>query len=477
MLATFRRVTLAGMCLAFLAGPPIPAFAQAELAGAVAVYEAIGKVYSVYTKMIGFLQSGDPTAQDKMLEQIRLLQQAIRQVDTELRGLDDELAQLAYLDKRDFYLQTLQRVQEYQAMSQTGGQQLEEWLQTGRTDAGKLASAENNSQLAANALRSDALYVRPGARAGDPDVFEYRATLLPYLYALTMRIAVVGSEHPTFRSLSAYTDEFAQHASWLRQLIAKMEAVMVCRQFVARDGPFYSVASTCRNTVTGYASTINGEIPRQNVPGVTEWSFGSNEDAQNALAYYTYHDQWKVRRESGEDTLQGFLPSVTWAATPSSPRDPAPIALRFQTGPLVGPGAVCIQRDTLGLSPCDIAFATQLWTTPFAGGSGQVAAVDGAYCLEPHRWDPSVSVGADECSGSPGQRWLVSETGTLRWGRNPSLCLTGPNLLLNTCADAAPQIWGRDWPSHYPHPLSDPCPASSAACASAELLGASLMMR
>jgi hypothetical protein len=477
MPAACRRVTLAGLFLVSLIGAPVPASAQAELAGAAAVYEAINTIYSTYTKLISILQNGDPTPQDKILEQIGQLQQAIRHVDTQLRAIDDELAQLAYQDKREFYLQTLQRVQEYQAMSQTAGQQLEEWLQTGRTDEGKLASAENNSQLAANALRSDSLYVRPGALVGDPDVFEYRATLLPYLYGLTMRIAVVASEHPTFRSLSAYTDEFAQHASWLKQLIAKMEAVMVCRQFVARDGDRYSVASTCRNTLTGYASTINGEIPRPNVPGVTEWSIGSNEDAQNALAYYTYHDQWKVSRESGEDTLQAFLPSVMWAATPSSPRDPVPIAVRSQTGPLVGSGAACVARGPGGLTLCDIAVDAQWWTTPLAGGSGKVAGADGVWCLEPPRWDPGVGVGADECSGSPGQRWQVSEAGALRWGRNPALCLTGPDLLLKACTDTPAQIWGREWPSHYPHPGSDPCPASSAACASAELLGASLMLR
>jgi hypothetical protein len=447
-------------CLFFVFVQP----AQAQLEEAAAAYQ----IYKTYQEMISILQSGNPTPEDKILAELGTIKAAMQSIDSKLQTLDQEVAQLTYLEKRDAYLQLLQKVQQNEAMAQTASQQILEWVQTGKTDPNKLSNAENNSQLAANILMQQSYYMRPGGGPNDPDIFEYRTTLLPYLYALTVRLGVVILEQPQFRRFSSYTDEFNNHVTWLKQIPPMLEAEIMCQNAKQIDpSAEYAIYSHCVDTLSGYESAINGESGNGWNPLITPWAMGSDSDANNAFAYYTFYDRWKVQEEMGEHAVQNILPSVIHAATPWSRLEVIETVLDRENnnGPLSSGGKCLDSRPGFSLrSDCNRRSPTQQWvvqpgrTAPISATNPPSARVD--ICIEVYRWQSASNVDYPErCSGSSGERWTLTNANEVRWGRDSTLCMQNDQGL-HPCNGAANQKWFRTWPPPFvrapgvavPHP-------------------------
>lgn len=302
-----------GALCSLLVGMTPPARAQGEEVA------AAEQIYNAYKKIIEILGSSDPTPEDKILAQLATIQETMKKIDSKLQTLDDEVANLVYQEERGRYIDMLRDVQKYEALAQTASEQLLEWQQTGKTDANKLALAENNSQTAANTLLQSGYYMRPGSAPGQPDIFEYRTTLLPYLYALTVRLGVVAVEQPQFRKFSAYTDEFQNHVAWLKQIPAQLEPEIHCENGRLTNSGYYAITSFCIDTLSGYMSVVNGvSTPTNFVPYTTYWESGSDADADSAFAYYTFYDHWRVEEQMGGHAVENIVPYVVHAATPWS---------------------------------------------------------------------------------------------------------------------------------------------------------------
>jgi hypothetical protein len=456
-----------GALSSLLIGIAQPARAQLE--------EALtaDQIYNAYKDIIGILQIGDTTPEDKILAQLATIQGAMKALDSKLQALDQEVANLVYVEERARYIQMLQDVQQYEAQAQTASQQIREWKQTGKTDPNKLANAENNSQIAANTLMQPSYYMRPGQKAGDPDIFEYRTTLLPYLYALTVRLGVVAMEQPQFRKFSAYTDEFNNHVAWLKQIPARLEAEIQCRNGKQTDSGQYAIYSYCVDTLSGYVSAINGEYPTLLNPYITKWKLGSDADADSAFAYYTFYDRWRVQEQMGEHAVEKILPYVVHAATPWSVKEISSNTFgtsNRETGPLSNGGTGLCLDSKSWITDCNSTTLTQQWmaergvAAPISATHPELGVDINGYayslpdaCLEVFEWNPSYGVYFERCSGSSSEQWILSNANEIRWGPDPSLCLQNDGrwtgLYLRPCNGATDQIWYRTWPHYWFGPI------------------------
>jgi hypothetical protein len=427
-----------------------PAHAQVEVA---AVVEAAQKVYQSYKTMMAILQSDNPTPEDQILAQLASIEGTMQAIDSQLQQLDQAVALLVYEEKRANYLEMLRDVQRYQALALTASQEIGEWTQTGKTDPLKLANADNNSQLAANTLMQPSFYMRPADVPTAPDIFEYRTTVLPYLYALTVRLGVVALEQPRFRQFSAYTDEFHNHAAWLQRIPVLMGTDISCQSAELHQAGQYAIYSYCQDTLSGNVSGYK-PYPSPGNPFVTMWTVGSGADADNAFGYYTFYDHWWIQEWMGEHTVENILPYVEQAAILSSA--PTTVLPNVESGPLLTADGKCLDLTPLSFTTatCNPASSTQLWTTvlqPFSVGP-QVTLVSATKpssvpdaCLETFEWQNPVF--AQRCSGSSGEQWILSSANEIRWGRNSAVCLQN-DMSLHPCNGAANQKWYRNWPSN-----------------------------
>jgi hypothetical protein len=89
-----------GALSGLLVGMVQRARAQAEAVAVVAAVEAAQKISAAYKHMMEFLQSGDPTPEDKILAQLATIQSEIQGIDSQLQALDQDLAQLVAYEKR-----------------------------------------------------------------------------------------------------------------------------------------------------------------------------------------------------------------------------------------------------------------------------------------------------------------------------------------------------------------------------------------
>lgn len=382
----------------------------------------------------------------QILAELAKVRGTLEAIDAKLRTFDFTLVQLVWETKRGFYLDTLQKVQGYEAQAHTAAQQLGEWKQTGKSNSQKLANAENNSQIAANSLKQQSFYMRPGAGPDAPDIFEYRPALLPYLYALTVRLAVVALEQPHFRRFSAYTDEFKDQVAWLKQLPALMETDIFCDSKEKFDGQGnYQIFSFCRDTLSGAELIINGGYPYEFNRYETSWTPGSETDANYAYAFTTFYDRWNIQEEEGEHAVQRFLPLVDYAATPSSSTREI-FGIHVELGPLSN-GSQCLTQNTLNflaLDACSRYSARQIWTAAVKGETAAISLSMGG-CLEESDWGPSSGPFVWVCSTSFGEQWTITADNEIRWAPQPDRCL-GTNLRLSSCTGAESQKWYRNWP-------------------------------
>jgi hypothetical protein len=293
--------------------------------------------------------------------------------------------------------------------------------------------------------------MRPGSTPTAPDIFEYRTTLLPYLYALTVRLAVVAVEQPHFRRFSAYTDEFKTHVAWLKQVPALLEAEISCGSSKQMDDRYgtYAIVSQCHNILSGYSSAIAGTTSNGWNDYVTPWTYGSATEGDSAQAYYAFYDRWRIQDEMGEHAVQRLLPLVVHASTLASPRDFMSVPNRSGPGPLTNDGK-CLDSSTgLRITNCNRGSSTQQWFTATDGVVSRISSANPIVipdeCLEVIDWGAQLFVYGERCSGSSGENWVLTAANEIRWNRKPNLCLVS-DLSLHPCNGASDQKWFHTWP-------------------------------
>jgi hypothetical protein len=160
-----RRLTAFCVAVAWTLGIAASARAQVEIG---ALVGAAKGAYQTYKDIEAMLQSGDPTPDDKILAALGDLDHKFGQLKGEMDKLMGEIAQSIYQEGQHDYLQRKDRVQALQSQARTAHDELEEWVQTKKTNPLMLNDAEHDSLTASNSLRDEqALFWRPGT---DPKV-------------------------------------------------------------------------------------------------------------------------------------------------------------------------------------------------------------------------------------------------------------------------------------------------------------------
>jgi hypothetical protein len=450
------------------------------------------EIYNDYKSISGFLTpTVDTTAE--ILADLSSLTTQMQQINVDLNKLGAELAAVAYQDKQAAYIAQLELIQGYEAQAQTASEQLATWQQTGRTNALLLASADNNSQIAANALKESAYYYRPAQTAGAPDIFDARSALLAYLYALTVRLSIVRAENPNYRTLTAYQQEFFQHTTWLQQIPSLSQTDISCNT-VNGTGPSlpvyaspqwqdpgsFFICSTCTDTNSESFSTINHWSPSLLNSGCTSTNpalAGVQSVENNYAAYFSFWDNYNMLDELAVHVVQAF--TTQFEIDTTNPTSEISLAgLTYENvGPLVSNTGKCLTGGPEGgpnLTPCSVGSATQIWHTgyPVQGTHpaqpGPISLVTppagsptSGTCIDTIGWDPSGFETLAACTGTLSEQYTVTSTNQLRWNYNPAYCLTDPepsksdppSAVLALCNGGPAQQWGRAWPLVWIGPI------------------------
>jgi hypothetical protein len=199
----------------------------------VAVYTAATAAYEAYNKITGYLQTITGTKPDPnaaVISAISGLSAQMSQLQNELNQVNNDLKNLIWAELQNFWDERVSKANGARALADTASAQLADWHAGGMSNATLLSQADDNSRNAANVIKDDAtLFSRPAATANAPEVFEYRMALPQYLYAVTVRMAVIAAQHPQLATESSATAgpvraELAAHAARLTAVIGQATA-------------------------------------------------------------------------------------------------------------------------------------------------------------------------------------------------------------------------------------------------------------
>ena len=159
------------------------------------------------------------------------------------------------VDQQGYVLSTEQQVADQLGRARTAIDEVNEWVQMGRTGP-QIDDALNNSLLAINTLTSQPFWYMPDVKNPGGTVFDPRMALVAYLASLTARVGVLTLYNPNFRSITEYTDEFATQLQWMKQIQSWMTQRVSCSDgFQLDSGPIqWGVCSQCTDPNTQYLS-------------------------------------------------------------------------------------------------------------------------------------------------------------------------------------------------------------------------------
>jgi hypothetical protein len=282
--------------------------------------------------------------------------------------------------------------------------------------------------------------------------------LVSYLYALTVRMAVVAVEQPGFRNDSAYRSEFQQHLAWLNGLQG-LNAPRITHWNAGgvSTNSYFQVCSTATDQNSGVVSVLHGSYPSAGNPDCTNWLYGTQAEATDELQYYEFYDNWSIEEEMGIHAIQKLASLVAVDASAPIFRVCLPghpcVSTYASLAPLVSSSGQCLTLDTsygksLTLASCNQGSADQTWQTADMNATASVGLADASACVEVSGWDPSLMLYPEACASSPGEAYTITSKNELRWGRDSSQCLTanGSSLGLKPCNGSVAQTWGRSWP-------------------------------
>ena len=402
------------------------ATAQVEV---LAIAGAVKQAYSAYKDMLALLTSGDPTQQDQILAKLATLENDYNQIQGEIDQINKKIEGEIKLERRAFFLETLQQVQLIRGTARTGAEEVALWVQGHNQNSALLEQAKHDSLLAASQmLEGTGFFLRPGQ--GDADsVFDYRSALPAYLYIMTVRLGVLSMADPNFRANPVYQDEFHQHVKRLDEILANIDGPLSCQQtgLPPNSSGVYDICSFCTDPITNVSSFILGEVPRPNAPECENPLNGSTQDYADGLSYFRFYERYRTQKMVGYIDLRN-LRDLVESNTHSSQ-----VERYHQYHALIGFGGKCLTSPEMVMEPCNGSPA-QEWQGDGFGGLRSLNR-----CLQVHRFETSngAKVELEECARAPGEQWKLTAAGDIRGIGGK--CLDVKDL---STADGAPvQMW------------------------------------
>jgi hypothetical protein len=262
----------------------------------------------LYAWMLDILGATPQTPEDQILAKLNGLDAELKQLKPELDQINQEIRNLIWSEFQSDWDSRVGRASVAQSQAATALDQANQWIASGKSDAGLLDNAVNNSALAANALRIDpTLFRRPASVAGQPEVFEYRMALTAYVYAITVRMAVIIAKYPNFRNsgdsqVGPLRQELETHAARLTEILTAMQAEVSCTSAANYDRynrQLYQVCSQCTDPLAGVQSSAGGHYPSGWNPTCEDWLPGTPQDMNNELAADVDYDRQSVNAQIG----------------------------------------------------------------------------------------------------------------------------------------------------------------------------------
>jgi hypothetical protein len=460
-------------------------------AGAVGFPEACSVLKGAET-ILGFIQGlgGSSNSNAQIASQLATLNAEMVQVDKDIKNMWTAFNNAAAQIEQTQQLQIQDQIGQYEANAKDASVRLATWIQTGGTDSQLIASIDAESSQAAMDLTTPSFYLRAASRAGAPNVFDMRQPLLSYLYALSVRLAVISAEDPNFRCghnpigatcVMPYNTELQTHLNFLKSLpVTNAGSIITSNKTTPWNGGF-TLCSSAQDINSGYASLSDSQGFANNGAGPANCidSYGSQATATTSLQFLEFWDKWNVEQEMGVHSVQAMAQVIQTNMTADVvrgirlclPGRPCPAPYN-NIGPLVSNSGLCVtsqnSRGTPGLftEPCNNGAENQTWQSAGLGATGSLGLSDATQCVEEDFWYDSNGVQPSlfPCSGSSGEQYTVTSSYELQWNRDPSLCLTATGgadygLELETCRGQANQLWGRTWPIKIlPGPIHPPIP-------------------
>jgi hypothetical protein len=458
----------------------------ATAAGAPGACSVLSGAMTILSFIDGLDSSSNSQAQ--VLSQLNSLNQQMVQVDADIKQFWTAFNNAAYQIENTQQLQIQAQIQSREADAKDAAARLSTWIAEGKSDPLLIASIDQQSSQAAMELTTPAFYYRTGSYAGSPNVFDLRQPLLSYLYALTVRLAVISAEDPNYRCKNnvrnflcnmPYNDELQTHLNFLNSLPG-LNAPNISYGHQLQPAPgTYAMCDYAQDDNSSYTSQSDnqGNPPFGGAPSGCVGPYGINAtQANDVMQFLAFWDKWWVEDEMGVHAIQKVARTVTtdmsydWPPimTLCLPGHPCPPQYN-STGPMVDNGGLCLSKDHgtypfvsgLYVEPCSKGAEYQTWSSAGMGQTGSLGLSDQTACLEVNLWlgwnNVQVSDDVTPCSGSPGEEYTVTSANEMRWSRDTSLCLqsNGANqpVTLQTCDGQPHQKWGRDWPFYLPPPV------------------------
>lgn len=459
-------------------------------ASAAGVPEACAVLSGAET-ILAFIQGLDsgPSAQQQILSQLNTLNQEMVQVDSDIKNMWTAFNNAAYNIEQTQQLQIQSEIQTHEADARDASVRLSQWVAGGMSDSLLIASIDQESSEAAMALTAQSYYYRGASQAGLPPVLDLRNALLSYLYALSVRLAVITAEDPNYRCQNnphdflctmPYTTELQTHLTFLNSLPGLNASNFSRGHQLQPANNTYALCDYVQDDNSGYIVFADwagnppfGEAPANCIgPQVM-----SSTQANDGMAFLAFWDNWYVEEEMGVHAIEKMAGIVSTDMTYAWPAT-MPICLPGHScppayspvGPLVDNNGLCLSAghgtypfvSGLYMEPCSQGAEYQTWQTGTIGQTASLGLSDQSSCLETWLWQDygAQSPSFEPCSGSSGEQYVVTSANELRWSRDQSLCLTsngGPDsggydtyVTLQTCDGQPHQKWGRSWPVLLP---------------------------
>ncbi len=283
---------------------------------------------------IGGLLGGGADQSAALIAQLSAIDNALVQIGTDIKALYTAMEVVNAGVDNTSELNTAQNVGKALSNAQVAASQLIEWVQTGKTNAALINDADNTSNLGAQGLAQVNLYYRVNPKGG-ADIFDLRPALLAYLYALTVRLAVIGAEDPNFRCANdvggfgcvlPYKTELTGHINFLNSLEGLNQPSIGKWHETQQAGSTYALCSYAEDLNSGTYSwddegsqrpngTPAGCIVEDSVP------YGTITPALAAtgLSYLEFWDNWNIEEEMGVHAGQKMAALLATMNTPDFP--------------------------------------------------------------------------------------------------------------------------------------------------------------
>jgi hypothetical protein len=350
-----------------------------ELAAVLAIASAVKTAYDYYNK-IGAAYSGlgvvlgaeePPAVEDRILDELRGLKRDVDGLKGRIDQLGEQLERVLDQQRRIHLNETRRAIEETYAEARTALDELAAWVAGGRTAEGLKEQAVDHSLSAANRMReSRSLFELPNP-TGTDNRFDHRLAISAYLYTLTVRLGILASVDPSFRTRAHVRAELHDHAIRLAQICDEADAKIAPAVWgSAEDGHFWW-QSECRDLLSGLV----------NYEERSSWRPGTQADLDDVADLVRERLRWDMRNVTGLSTIMAFRDAVDyWASDPERgqwvpwfPVTPPQRRAAYDTEPVQAvcstPGGVSlfwkVERNEVRCAFFDPRVVPARWSEPF----------------------------------------------------------------------------------------------------------------